>query len=51
VMSFPHPLSLSMKLMPLGQRGKFSSCTTMDRTIQFFLHKYTFDSSNLRDVL
>jgi hypothetical protein len=24
LMSFPHPLSLSMKLMPLGQRGRFS---------------------------
>jgi hypothetical protein len=51
LMSFPHPLSLSTKLMPLGQRGRFSSCTTLDRTIQFFLHRYTSDSSNLRDVL
>ncbi len=51
LMSFPHPLSLSTKLMPLGQRGRFSSCTTMDRIIQFFLHMYTSDSSNLRDVL
>ncbi len=32
VASFPHPLSLSTKLMPLGQRGRFSSCTTLDRT-------------------
>jgi hypothetical protein len=38
-------------LMPLGQIGRFSSCTTLDRTIQFFFHMYTFDSSNLRDVL
>ncbi len=51
LMSFPHPLSLSTKLMPLGQKGRFSSCTTLDRTIQFFLHRYTSDSSNLRDVL
>ncbi len=51
LMSFPHPLSLSTKLMPLGQIGRFSSCTTLDRTIQFFFHMYTFDSSNLRDVL
>jgi len=33
LMSFPHPLSLSTKLMPLGQRGRFSSCTTLDRII------------------
>jgi 26S proteasome regulatory subunit T2 len=51
LMSFPHPLSLSTKLMPLGQKGRFSFYTTLDRTIQFFLHMYTSNSSNLRDVL
>ncbi len=32
-------------------RGSPMSVGNLDRTMQFFLHRYTSDSSNLRDVL